>query len=597
MKSIHSRFSLLSLFLLLLSFQLLSFQLQALDLSNPATALKNYIAHDDGVFSIQPIAAIPGPGYTAHLYNLTSQKWLTEAEVDKTLWTHTLVMIVPTTVRTTTALLYVGGDSNLDPLPGAKHPTVQVIAQIALASQSITAAVLQVPNQPITFAGQAPSGEDTLVAYTWRKALDTGNYIWPAYLPMTKSVIKAMDGIQQVTAGLGYTITDFVLTGFSKRGNAVWLTASVDPRVKAIAPGVIDNLNLAENFEHQYKSYGAYGDAIVDYVKLDIPDVIRAPEFRDLEKVIDPYASRAVLTMPKFLLNSSGDDFFLPDSSRFYFADLSGEKHIRFAPNTGHSLANSVTGVADTLYSLLGWYQTIIYNLPRPAINWAVDNGVLTASTNMPALQVRVWRANNPLARDFRRSVIGETWTSTNIKPNTNGEYTAALATGNAGYSAAYIEFVYLGLANLPVTYSTQIYVTPDVYPFTMTNPVIDPKPSYFWHQQIRNAQAGRRSEVSADTLNSYLPIPLFDSIIKNMTEMNNGFQIGYPYLKELAERECLATRLNISHGEMGWYSSLDLGWGMGNKLLWEHYKVADEAANDAFPWMSASICGKLNSF
>ena len=66
--------------------------------------------------------------------------------------------------------------------------------------------------------------------------------------------------------------------------------------------------------------------------------------------------------------------------------------------------------------------------------------------------------------------------------------------------------------------------------------------------------------------------------------------------LQELAERECLATRLNIRHGELGWHSTVNLGWGMGNKELWEYYKTADEAANDAFPWMSALICVRLNA-
>ena len=38
--------------------------------------------------------------------------------------------------------------------------------------------------------------------------------------------------------------------------------------------------------------------------------------------------------MPKFMLNASGDQFFLPDSSQFYFDDLRGEKHLRYVPNT-----------------------------------------------------------------------------------------------------------------------------------------------------------------------------------------------------------------------------------------------------------------------
>ena len=42
--------------------------------------------------------------------------------------------------------------------------------------------------------------------------------------------------------------------------------------------------------------------------------------------------------MPKFMVYAAGDQFFLPDSSRFYFDDLKGEKYLRYVPNTDHSL-------------------------------------------------------------------------------------------------------------------------------------------------------------------------------------------------------------------------------------------------------------------
>jgi len=41
-------------------------------------------------------------------------------------------------------------------------------------------------------------------------------------------------------------------------------------------------------------------------------------------------------------MNSTGDQFFLPDNSQFYFQDLPGEKYLRYVPNTDHSM-NSPT--------------------------------------------------------------------------------------------------------------------------------------------------------------------------------------------------------------------------------------------------------------
>lgn len=580
-----------------LTLLLSSMQLYAINLADPDTALQQYIDHDDGQFNMQHLVSIPGTGYTAHVYQLTSQQWLTDTEIDRSIWTHNLVMIIPDTVATQTGLLYVGGADNTDPLPDASSPTVQIITQLALGSQSIVSAVFQVPNQPITFNDEnLPRKEDELVALSWKKAMDTGNYEYVAYLPMTKTVVKAMDGIQSVVSDHGsYQINDFVLTGFSKRGAVVWLTAATDQRVKAIAPGVIDFLNIQPSFEHHFKSYGTFSSAIDEYVELGIINKIRSPEFDDLVKVIDPYSYRDQLTMPKFILNSSGDQFFLPDSSRFYLHDLAGETHIRFAPNTDHSLDNSQTGVADSLYSLLGWYQSILYGVPRPDIQWQLDNGVLTSNTSQVPAIVKVWTAYNVNVRDFRKETIGESWVSSIIAPDVNGQYTVTLPSSNEGYHATYIEFIYQGLAGLPLTFSTQVYVTPDVYPYVLENPVLDPKPPHYWHSQVKNILKNKASDIDADTLISYLPIPLFDDIVNDVLSVKKALSLsGFSLNKELAERECMATRLNIESGDMGWYSDIDLGRHLGEKDLWEHYQLANEQI-ETLPILSSFICHQLN--
>jgi hypothetical protein len=49
-----------------------------------------------------------------------------------------------------------------------------------------------VPNQHISFPdGKKPMVEDEFIAYTWDKFLRTGNEMWPARLPMTKSAVRA----------------------------------------------------------------------------------------------------------------------------------------------------------------------------------------------------------------------------------------------------------------------------------------------------------------------------------------------------------------------------------------------------------------------
>ena len=42
--------------------------------------------------------------------------------------------------------------------------------------------------------------------------------------------------------------------------------------------------------------------------------------------------------MPKYIITTSSDEFFIPDDSHYYFNDLPGEKYLRVLPNAEHEL-------------------------------------------------------------------------------------------------------------------------------------------------------------------------------------------------------------------------------------------------------------------
>ena len=206
-----------------------SCKLYALDINDPKQALEAYVKLDDGAFQYAHLASIPAPGFTVHLYNMVSQVWRSVDEIDRTLWQHQLVIVVPDTVSSDTAMLFVGDNDNDDPLPDQNEIIVQIITQLALGSQTIVSAVYQVPNQPFYFPNDSSRyKEDDLVGYTWDKYLDTGDTTWPVHVPMTKSVIKAMDAVSEIAPTLGdYVVNDFVITGYSKRGLVTWLAAAM----------------------------------------------------------------------------------------------------------------------------------------------------------------------------------------------------------------------------------------------------------------------------------------------------------------------------------------------------------------------------------
>ena len=444
------------------------------------TALDDYIAAPDPNFGWTKVYTVNGSGYKGHILDMTSQVWRDEPnEVNRELWQHWVRIIKPTTVSSTRALLYIGGGSNGGSIPTSVD---SMLRAIATATHSVVAEVRMVPNQRIAFADEPdptyiPNGrtEDELIAYAWDKYLRTGDAIWLPRLPMTNAAVLAMDATQAFMADPNYisppvTINDFVVSGASKRGWTTWTTAAVDPRVVAIVPIVIDVLNVEISMTHHYAAYGFWAPAVHDYEDMGNMNWFQTPEIGAMFDIIDPYAYRARYTMPKFLLNSAGDDFFLPDSSQFYFDDLPGEKYLRYVPNTDHSLDGS-----DAADSLLAFYEAILNGTPRPQFSWSlVGDDSIHAQTdpNTAPTQVKLWQATNTVARDFRKNPVGmpysgPVWTSTTLSDLGSGLYVGQVPMPSSGWRAFFVEMTYPSGGSAPFKFTTEVRVVPD--PATLT--------------------------------------------------------------------------------------------------------------------------------
>jgi PhoPQ-activated pathogenicity-related protein len=287
---------------------------------------------------------------------------------------------------------------------------------------------------------------------------------------MTKSAVRAMDAVTAFTSsaeGGAHPATRFVVSGASKRGWTTWTTAAVDKRVIAIAPAVIDLLNVEPSFDHHYRVYGAWSDAVKDYVEQGIMNWMGTPQFRALMKIEEPYEYRDRLTIPKFIINASGDQFFLPDSSQFYFDDLRGEKHLRYVPNASHSLDKT-----DALESLEAFYAAMVAGTPRPQIKWTFerDGSIQVVSKERPAAVV-VWQAVNPAARNFRQDAIGNAYASTPLQPAGPNTYVARVTPPAAGWTAFFVELTFPGGAKYPLKVTTSVRVLPDTLPYPSFKP------------------------------------------------------------------------------------------------------------------------------
>ena len=428
------------------------------------TPLDDYVAAPDASYRYDVVKTVKGPGYTAYIIDMISQTWRTKEEVDKPIWQHWLTIVRPDGAKADTAMLWINGGSTGRPAP--EEPD-KMMAGIALAANAVVADLRTVPNEPLVFADDPGNrrSEDAIIAYSYVKCLSTGDTTWPLLLPMVKSAVRAMDTVQKHLSSLdagSMDIKKFVVSGGSKRGWTTWLTAAVDKRVVAIAPAVIDVLNMDEQMKHHFAAYGFYSQAIGDYQALNVFDKLFAPEGQMLIKIVDPYEYRdRYAGIPKFLVNSSGDQFFLPDSAQFYYHDLPGEKHLRYVPNTDHGLGGS-----DAVQSLMAFFQSILAGSSRPEFSWQVKpDGSIEVETTTKPLAAKFWQATNPKARDFRLQIIGPAWKDAPLEQQ-GGKYIAKVPEPAEGWTAFFVELTFDSGGAFPHKFTTEVHVVPDKLPF-----------------------------------------------------------------------------------------------------------------------------------
>ncbi|CAM6102819.1 unnamed protein product [Calypogeia fissa] len=472
---------------------------------------------------------LPWAKWEGAVLDMTSQEWLSPAETDCSVWTHDLVVVRPGHYdHTKTALLLVGDGYNGD-TPSSTDELLILAATVAVKTKSLVAIVYQVPNQPCYFTAEHPKRarfEDDLIAYTWAHFLDYPDQTeWPLRLPMTKAVLRAMDTVQSFASEAYNTMVEnFVLTGASKRGWAAWVAAAVDDRIVGTIPIVMDVLNFNPNMHHFYQALGGWPLAFKSYYDLNMTARIDTPEFSQLMAIVDPYSYRDRLTMPKLIISTSNDEFFLIDDSDYFWNDLPGEKHLLILSNTEHTL---ITGIPKLLVAVEAFFLSIaeghelsstnkdpylkgtsLLQMPgenglqerrpgyggRPKYWWYINKaaGTIEVGVAEKPTKVILWYAytgKGATARDFRwfskdngncltiaikgYCIHPVFFRRRTIKPcsvdSDSGRrtYVASIPFPEEGYGAFYVELRFSGPKVLtPFVFTTGPVVLPDMLPF-----------------------------------------------------------------------------------------------------------------------------------
>ena len=414
----------------------------------PENALQSYLESKDKSFSWEIKEKFELERLKVAVLKLTSQEWRDNQ------WVHQLTIIAPTEIDADGALLFITGGSNKDGEPkwiGKDDELFKIMASIATKNKAIVAILSQIPNQPL----YNDLTEDALISFTLHSFKNDRDFTWPLLFPMTKSAIRAMDAVQQYTRKeLKQDVNRFVISGASKRGWTTWLTGSQDPRVSAIAPMVIDVLNMPVNIDYQKVVWGDYSDQIEDYVKLGIAQDLNSSDGKDLVAMIDPYSYRKNLTMPKLIIIGTNDEYWPVDAIKNYYDDLPGENYIHYEPNVGHEMGDK-TGV---IKALSAFFNTVIYKRQQPICEWQVSYDstktdlVIKASPEL--IKATLWICDSP-DQDFRNDKFADR----NIEFSNFSEIKVKVDHPVSGFRAFYIELTYPDPVEGEYSITTRMFV------------------------------------------------------------------------------------------------------------------------------------------
>lgn len=379
--------------------------------------------------------------------HLTSQVW------QGIPWEHDLVVFLPKEASTRTVFLLNEG--------GKADPKNAVFGTLVASKVKAPVAILLgVPRQPL-FDGKR---EDDLIAETFVRYLETGDGSWPLLFPMVKSLVKAMDAIQELSGQKWPQKTEnFIVGGASKRGWTTWLTAASDPRILAITPMVIDTLNMRAQLPYQIESFGEPSEQIEPYTKRGLVPLPDTPAAQKLWSMVDPWIYRRKFTMPKLVVLGNNDRYWTTDALNLYWDDLPGDKYISYTPNAGHDLTERTPqGQKLTpmraLNNVGAFVRHLLTDTPLPKLQWKHDDAPdgalrLTVTAEPRPREAQIWVASGP-NRDLREA----RWEPRPVEYPAEGPLVITLPRPDTGHLAFFADLGYQ-IEDLPHWLSTQLRI------------------------------------------------------------------------------------------------------------------------------------------
>lgn len=179
-------------------------------------------------------------------------------------------------------------------------------------------------------------------------------------------------------------------------------------------------------------------------------------------------------------------------------------------------------------------------------------------------------------------------------EPETHSITVAAEASGRS---------VYL-LLSQGDAYQDMIFTQPGDYATSATCAIEEetfdgtPRTIGFWKHQVKCALQGKKAQVSAQTLRSFLPIWILGGVrVDSLSEMYSILWLQKATMRQRAQQQYLATMLNIAWGQLEWNERVDVNYDKRPDMpLWQAILTAKLAFSWGYYEVAKNICDSINN-
>ncbi|XP_035828801.1 autocrine proliferation repressor protein A [Aplysia californica] len=377
-------------------------------------------------------------------------------ETTTPVWWHYMIVAVPDVVHNTnTSFIYLSDGDNLDlhykPYPGDSF--YDFVTMMAVTTGTVCVNLRNIPYAPVVFQddpARANKTEDEIIAWTWWEFVSnrSDNPEWLLRLPMTKNAHHHFRSL----GGWTFAFRDYYHMNFTDRLD--------DPRTKLMAD-IVDPFFRFPYGEVVwvclfFQSSIAYSVCLLGHCILII------------SYFLSPLAAyRDLLTMPKYIITTGGDEFFIIDDSYYYLKDIPGENLLRTLANAEHLL---ILHRVSLFMGVRSFYMSVFQGNTSGELT-------MTCDTEPIAVVAEYAKTISKTRRDFRLFIADPVnpekpfpqpvfWFKQNVQKLGNNRYSVIFDNPPEGWLAFHIHATFPGPDDSVFEFTTENMIIPNYLPF-----------------------------------------------------------------------------------------------------------------------------------